>query len=134
MEEALTKDPAIRIPTAGALADRIGQAFGLTGSHIEWARMSQAELGARIEAAPPKVSEPPAPKVDTSAMDLAMGRREPSYDAFKAGSAGGPSAANPFSEDEMVMGLPPARPWWVIPAIAGACVVVGAIVTFFIAR
>ena len=138
MEEALTKDPAIRIPTVGALADRVGQAFGLTGSHVEWENVPQDQLGAHIQAVLPKLLAPPAvPKQDLSAMDAAMGRREPSYDAFKAGSAGGPSAggpANPFAEDEMVMGLPPSRPWWLIPAIAGACVVVGAIVTLLIAR
>jgi serine/threonine-protein kinase len=130
MEEALTKDPGIRIPTAAALADRIGAAFGLTGHHGEWANVPQAELGERIAAAKAHAAAapPPAPAEVTPAF-----QQEP-YDAFKAGSAGGPAALSPFSDDELVMGLPQARPRWLIPAIAAACVVVGAIVTLLVAR
>jgi len=139
MEEALTKDPAIRIASVGALADRVGAAYGLVGGHLEWAKIPQDDLGARIKSALPKLLQgrasaaaaPAAP--DTRAMDAAFKQRE-SYDAFKAGSAGGPSGASPFGDDEFAMGVPQGRPRWLLPAVAGAAVLVGAILAFLIAR
>jgi serine/threonine-protein kinase len=130
MEEALTKDPGIRIPTAAALADRIGAAFGLSGHHGEWANVPQSELGERIEASKAKAAAQPPPPELASAPAFSQ---EP-YDAFKAGSAGGPAAISAFSDDEIAMGVPQARPRWLIPAIMGACVLVGAIVTLLVAR
>ena len=89
MEEALAKNAAIRVPSMGALADRIGHAYGLEGSHAEWARTPQDALGARIQRALPALverhlAERAALKAPMAAMD----------DAFKAGSAGGPSGAH----------------------------------------
>ncbi|MEJ7727996.1 MAG: serine/threonine-protein kinase [Polyangiaceae bacterium] len=130
MEEALTKDPTIRIATAAALADRMGAAFGLSGHHGEWANVPQAELGERIETAKAQAAAaPPAAPVE-----VAPAFQQEPYDAFKAGSAGGPAGLSPFAEDEVGMGVPQARPRWLIPAIAAACVVVGAIVTLLVAR
>ena len=116
IEEALAKNPAIRIPTMGALVDRIGQAYGLEGSHTEWARTSQEELGARIRAGLPAalaryVASPKA--ADLKGMD----------DAFKAGSEGGPSGA--FQED-MIMGVPSGPPKWIYAAVAVVAVLIGA--------
>jgi serine/threonine-protein kinase len=82
MEEALAKNAGIRVPTMGALVDRIGQAYGLTGSHAEWARASQADLGAQIKAALPatlaRYEEQKKASPNLKGMD----------DAFKAGSEG----------------------------------------------
>jgi serine/threonine-protein kinase len=124
MEEALAKDAAIRIPTIGALVDRFGAAFGLEGDHHAWAREPQDQLGARIRASLPAALEKHAQAgaLDTSGLD----------DAFKAGSQGGP--VNPFYDDQMVMGVPDARPRWLIPAVAGAAVLVGAVVALLFAR
>jgi serine/threonine-protein kinase len=102
MEEALAKNAGIRVPTMGALVDRIGQAYGLTGSHAEWARTSQDALGAQIKAALPatlaRYEEQKKASPNLKGMD----------DAFRAGSEGGPSGGA-FSED-MVMGVPSGPP------------------------
>lgn len=55
MEQALAKNPNIRTPSVGALADAIGHAFGLEGNHLQWAVTPQTELGSRIAAALPAV-------------------------------------------------------------------------------
>jgi serine/threonine protein kinase len=134
MEAALTKDAGIRIPTIGALVDRIGQAYGLEGSYEAWARTPQAELRARItvglpEAVARHTAAPPAP--DLKDMDAAFRAEDP----FRAGSNGGPAAApatQSFGED-MVMGVPQGRPPWVYAA-AVAAVVVFVIAIFLLIR
>jgi serine/threonine protein kinase len=129
IEEALTKDPSIRIDSVGALADRVGRAYGLEGTHHDWAKIPQAELAATIAASLPAALErhaaAAAQKPDTSAMDA----------AFRAGSEGGPVAAGggaPFAED-MVMGVPSAGPpkWIFAAAVA---VILGALVVFLIVK
>ncbi len=123
IEEALAKAAAIRLPTMGALADRVGQAYGLEGSHLDWAKTSQDEIAARIQAALPATVErylASRPKDGGKSMD----------DAFKAGSDGGPSAFG----DDLVMGMPSkGAPKWLFAAIAGAVLLV-AVVVFVIAR
>ncbi len=134
MEEALTKDPGIRIGSVGAFADRLGHAHGLDGDHRVWAVVPQSELAAKIQAALPAALEKHAAGQaarggSLAAMDQAM------RDPFMAGSEGGPAARMVAGgDDEIVMGLPPARPRWLVPAVAGAAVIVGAVVAFLIAR
>src|SRR5262249_31931469 len=55
MEEALVKNPNIRTKSVGALADAVGHAYGLTGDHAQWAKMSQGELGQQVAEARPRV-------------------------------------------------------------------------------
>jgi serine/threonine protein kinase len=124
IEEALAKNAAIRTPTIGALADKLGGAFGLEGSHQDWARTPEKELAERIEAALPALLE-------RHAADLAQKPAPAMDDAFKAGSEGGPSVT-PFSED-LVMGVPSGPPKWIYAVVAGA-VLLGAVVAFLIVR
>ncbi len=139
IEAALTKEPSIRIPTIGALADRVGRAYGLEGDHTEWARASQDELKRRIEAGLPEALRKHEMQVaaapDTSSMDAAFQSPAASApDPFMAGSAGGPSGAMGSFDDDLVMGVPNAPPRWLLPAVAGAAVVVGVLITFLILR
>lgn len=53
LEEAFAKNPAIRVGSVGALADRMGQAYGLTGSHREWATTPVHVLADQINEALP---------------------------------------------------------------------------------
>jgi serine/threonine protein kinase len=122
MEEALTKDPDIRIKTISELAERVGHAFGLSGTHVEWAATPQEALRERIQSGLPamlaahKAKEAP-PAVDLARMDQAM-------------VVGRPPPLSSFSED-VVMGVPASStPGWVVAAALGAFVVVGAIVAF----
>ncbi|MEO8902418.1 MAG: serine/threonine-protein kinase [Polyangiaceae bacterium] len=62
MTHALKKNAALRIASTGALADAIGAAYGLTGNHLEWAKTSEAELTARVEAALPALMVAQAPQ------------------------------------------------------------------------
>jgi serine/threonine-protein kinase len=130
MEDALAKNPDIRVPTVGALADRIGQAFGLEGDHAQWAVTPQEELAARIRAgvkgAIARYEEERARVPDTSAMDAAFRTEDP----FKAGSAGGPAA---FSED-LVMGVPKGTPKWIFAAVGGVAIVLGVVVALLASR
>ncbi len=130
MDDALAKNPDIRLPSVGALADRIGHAFGLEGDHAEWATTPQEELAARIRAgvrgAVARYEEERARVPDTSALDAAFRTEDP----FKAGSAGGPAA---FSDD-LVMGVPKGTPKWIFAAVGGAAIVVGVLVALLFAR
>jgi serine/threonine-protein kinase len=123
IEEALAKNANIRTPTMGALVDKIGQAYGLTGTHAEWAKTPEKDLGERIASALPALVErylAEQPKQDTRAMD----------EAFRAGSEGGPAA---FGED-MVMGVPSSKgpPIWIF-AVVGA-LLIGAVAIFLAVR
>src|SRR6185295_16655546 len=44
MAQAFKKLPALRTASVGALADAVGAAYGLEGSHLAWATMPEAEL------------------------------------------------------------------------------------------
>lgn len=119
IEAALTKDPAIRVASAAALADQVGHALGLPGSHLTWATTPQADLG-RLIASAPRLA-PPTPSL--SGMDAAFATAKTDASAY---------GAPRFSED-IVMGVPAARPGWVAPVLAGL-VLLGAALAFFLAR
>ncbi len=57
LDEALAKQPGLRFPTVGALADALGRALGVPGSPVEWATMSADDLTRQIGSARP----PPPP-------------------------------------------------------------------------
>jgi hypothetical protein len=81
----------------------------------------------------PVPAAPPNLDIGASGRDKRALRPEPhlAVDPFLAGSEGGPGA---FAED-VVMGVPPKPlPRWLVPVIAGAAVLVGALVAFLIAR
>src|SRR5262249_40184634 len=124
IEEALAKNAGIRVPTVGALADRIGAAYGLTGAHDVWARTTEAELGQQIEAGLPAAIERHAEDKKSAPSLGAMDA------ASRAGSEGGP-AGGAFAED-MIMGVPKGPPKWIYAVVAGA-VLLG-LVVFLIAR
>ncbi len=130
MEDALAKNADIRLPSVGALADRVGHAFGLEGDHAEWATTPQEELAARIRAgvrgAIARYEEERARIPDTGAMDAAFRTSDP----FKAGSEGGPAA---FSDD-LVMGVPKGTPKWIFAAVGGAAILLGVVVALLFAR
>ncbi len=126
IEESLAKSAAIRTPSMGALVDRIGHAYGLEGSHVDWARTPQDELGARIAAALPAL-------VERYRIDHPLGAAQLSSmdDAFRAGSAGGPAGAG---FDDLVMGVPSGGPPRWLFAVIPAVLVVVAVVAFLLTR
>jgi serine/threonine-protein kinase len=50
IEEGLAKNPNIRIKTIGGLADAVGRAFGLAGTHADWATRSEDALREQLAA------------------------------------------------------------------------------------
>ncbi len=121
MDHAFAKEPADRIPTVGALADRIGHAFGLEGTHAAWARMGQDDLGEGIRAGLPEVlarlEEEQGSPGDLSAMDAAFA------------GAGAPS----FPEEE-VPAVPITRPRWLFPVLVIVVLLVAVVVALAASR
>lgn len=60
MVRALQKDRNKRYQSCGELADALGHAFGLAGTHRDWAQMSEAELSRQLDAAVPRQPAQPA--------------------------------------------------------------------------
>jgi serine/threonine-protein kinase len=48
MAEAFQKNPGMRIGSVGQLADRVGAAYGLTGTHQDWIALTETEVEAQI--------------------------------------------------------------------------------------
>lgn len=72
LEEAFAKNPAIRVGSVGALADRIGQAYGLVGSHREWADTPVHVLADRVTETLPGLlarTHRPAPAASLAERD-----------------------------------------------------------------
>jgi serine/threonine protein kinase len=136
MEVALAKNPNIRTRTVGEFADALGHAYGLTGSHTDWAYTPQAALAQAIQVALPKVMAgqqqapiaPTAPAMPAAvqgghAPPPAMGFGGPEAMAMQPMVHSYPTAAE---DNEFVMGVPKAFPRWAI----GAIFVVVAIILF----
>jgi len=71
MARAFQKAASHRIPSVGELADQVGLAYGLTGTHKEWACRPQDELEASIVAKLPQLMV--AEKVRDNAVDSFFG-------------------------------------------------------------
>ncbi|MBM4363179.1 MAG: protein kinase, partial [Deltaproteobacteria bacterium] len=59
---ALKKMAALRTATVGEFADQFGQAYGLAGTHRDWALRPESELAAEIEERLPALLAAPAPE------------------------------------------------------------------------
>jgi serine/threonine-protein kinase len=131
MQDALAKDPRDRIPTVAALADRIGAAYGLQGSHRSWAAMSQTEIGERIRqglpAALAKLEAESAGRPDLRAMDQA-------FASGPSRQAGPPSSSGDSFPEDVAMGVPQPLPRWIVPAILSGVLAVVAVAGYFVAR
>jgi serine/threonine protein kinase len=132
LEEALAKNANIRTKSVGVFADALGRAYGLEGSHLEWATTPQQELAGRIAEAAPRAM---APRV------AALGE---AVDPFAAPPSTGtaPMAQQPSaplqqrldaSEPELALGLPRRKPEWLLPVVVGLlALVVGGAVTLVV--
>jgi serine/threonine-protein kinase len=144
MEVALAKNPNIRTRTVGEFADALGHAYGLTGTHLDWAYTPQATLAQSIQAALPRVmsgqhqpgapTSPQMPVADLGAMRPpgAPPPGAPPAMAFGGGAVDAmamqPMAAASYrtvnDDAEFVMGVPKAFPRWAIGMIIGTVAVV----------
>jgi serine/threonine protein kinase len=108
MTHAFKKQAAQRIGSVGALADAIGAAYGLTGTHQEWAKVSEADLTARINAKLPELMVMvAAPAGPANVADSFFGESD-ALDTFD--SPGVPSARPPVSMQQASYETPAGLP------------------------
>ncbi|MBK8215814.1 MAG: serine/threonine protein kinase [Myxococcales bacterium] len=150
MELALAKNPNHRQPSVGAFADAIGHAYGLSGSHLEWAKIPLAELTKMLETAVPAAPRPAeadpfaAPARDpfgASAPPPAHAPSRapapaPSHHAAASQAPSGPARVleSPPDVEVALAGVPSKTPAWLVPAIAGGVVLVLAAVALLVLR
>jgi len=139
MVHAFKKNPTMRTPSIGALADALGHAFGLSGSHKDWAGIPQEELGAQVQARLPEMMAAQAP----AAQDVADGffGESDSLDAAPGavGAAMGPAPQVPYAavDDDLVpMGVPTSNNTLLLLAVGvgGVALVVGVLIVVLIMR
>jgi serine/threonine-protein kinase len=106
-EDALAKEASTRVGTVAELADRFGQAYGLEGTHRDWAYLPEQELEARINANLPAL----------------MAQRQPSV------RPGANPTSDALGDDDIIMGVPQGPPTTLYIGIGvGAAVVVATVV------
>jgi serine/threonine protein kinase len=83
MTHAFKKQPGQRIGSVGLLADAVGAAYGLSGTHQQWAKVSEAELTSHITAKLPELmaAAAAAPPKAQSAADSFFGEAD-ALDSF----------------------------------------------------
>ncbi|HKY38662.1 MAG TPA: serine/threonine-protein kinase [Polyangiaceae bacterium] len=147
MTHAFKKQAAQRIGSVGALADSIGAAYGLTGNHLEWARISEAELSARIAAQLPALMQPAAPVGPASVADSFFGESDalssfdspgsvrppgvepaPGHDQAQPGYGPGYAHGGPASYNEAPLGVPKSGNMVLFLAVGGGAMVVGILI------
>jgi serine/threonine-protein kinase len=137
LEVALAKNQNIRTPSVGALADAVGHAYGLQGDHRTWATTPQQQLAAAIAATPAPARAAPVPLA--VAADPFASRPQAATPVMTGPwAAGAPQARlqqrtafdSPSLTDLEPMGVPSAKPAWLLPVIVGLlALVVGGAVT-----
>jgi serine/threonine-protein kinase len=119
LEQGLAKNPNIRSPSAGALADAVGKAYGLSGDHRAWAVAPQQELAREIESARPRWAAARVAALDVARDPFAMGGSPVAADPYGA-SRGMDQAFGAIREAELVPeGVPSGKPGWLLPLIVG---------------
>jgi serine/threonine protein kinase len=129
--DSLAKDPKIRTGSVAELADRAGQAYGLDGTHLEWARIPEDELRRKVEIAAltPRASQRgqmPRPNVGPAGNQ--------GFADMSLQSAPNPQA-DAFRDDDMIMGLPDqssSKTLYVVMGVVGLVLVVGALAFFLL--
>lgn len=136
MTHAFKKQAGQRIGSVGALADAVGQAYGLTGTHQEWAKAAEADLTARVAAKLPELMQQAAkPAGPANAADSFFGESD-ALDTFDS-PGGAPSARPPASMQhalpEIPMGVPKSggnTMLWV--AVCGGALVLGVLIAVIV--
>ena len=149
MVDAFKKLPAKRIPSVGALADAFGRAYGLEGTHFDWAKVPEGELQARIDSKLPalmQVVPQQAAVLKRDAADAFFGESDALEGYTAAAPIGGapamaPMAAAPYGHaplpptqpmeavDMMPAGVPKKGPGLgILFAVGGGALVVGVLI------
>ena len=127
LDEAFEKDQGRRVASVGMLADKVGQAYGLTGTHRDWAYIPQQELAERIAVVLPALlpARPTTVQVQTESDPFAapqeLARREHNARADQD------LRASNAQYDEIESRIVPKGPPWAL--IGGAAALVAILVT-----
>ncbi|PIE06114.1 MAG: hypothetical protein CSA75_01210, partial [Sorangium cellulosum] len=97
LKDAFAKEPELRVASVGLLCNRLGQAFGLQGSHRDWAYVAEQELQEKINAALPELMKRKIPEPTEQADPFAIAEK----DFFaRAPAKKTKASANQTSKDE----------------------------------
>lgn len=137
LERGLAKNPNIRTPSVGALADAVGQAYGLAGDHRAWAALPQQELGRQITEAMPRLMTskvvPLAVAGDPFAAPASGGGGVPLGEPVSVGRRMDQAFGAVGEADLEPMGVPKGTPAWLLPLVVGLlALLVGGVVTLAI--
>jgi serine/threonine-protein kinase len=130
MANAFKKDASVRIESVGKLADLIGGAYGLAGTHTDWANMTEAQLTAQIEARLPELMQAPVPgpggdvTEDFFGEQDALGGMDQAFAAVQR-PQGGLIAEEPA-------GVPMTSSWIVLGALGGVLLVLAGLVAWLV--
>lgn len=116
MTQAFQKNPGMRTSSVGELADRVGQAYGLAGTHHDWIALTQTVVAAQITERMPAAIEAmtTAPSGD-SALDDFFGDGGNVLDQGAAGSVPIGTAIQQNGPALAIPGAPRQLPGWAIP-------------------
>jgi serine/threonine-protein kinase len=139
MVSAFKKLPVQRIPTVGALADAFGAAYGLEGTHADWAKIPEGELAQRIEAKLPALlsAQPVAAPKNRDAADAFFGESDaldgyegPAVAAPAPAQASGVAPTQPMAQVDMLpAGVPKKGPGLgLLIAVGGGALVLGVLI------
>jgi hypothetical protein len=147
MELALAKNPNHRQATVGAFADALGHAYGLPGTHHDWARTPLAELTATLDASQPAArsdaqSDPFAPRISAAPDPFAapaprVSERPPTPEPPVPELAPPPAefwAQRPPSAPPPPPVVVAKTPGWLVPAIAAVVLLAAAVVALLVLR
>jgi serine/threonine-protein kinase len=138
LDEAFSKNVAMRVGTVGLLADKVGRAYGLEGTHRDWAYTAVQALAERINGALPGLLAGAAATVaavDADPFAVAdpfkglSGRAAPIPPAPPIpGPMNGSAPPGAMSQSDLqIAGLSKGPPLWIFVAIG--LVVFGAVAT-----
>lgn len=146
LDEAFEKDPARRVASVGSLADKVGHAYGLEGTHRDWAYTPQEALAERIRAVLPSLLGPPKPVMaQTEADPFAAPQSPPTTPSATDGfvpaprppqvvTAQGPTRSAAPADDLEARVIPKGPPiGLIIGGVVALLIVVGVIVGVVIA-
>ncbi len=128
MAGAFKKNAAVRTESIGKLADMFGAAYGLVGSHLDWAMIPEQQLDQQIQAklpdlmrAQPQAAGPEDVSDDFFGEQDALGGMDRAF-----ASAGAPAAPGPAADEygELPRGVPRSPTSWVLPIVIGGGVLV----------
>jgi hypothetical protein len=137
MVQAFRKQAAMRTASVGALADQVGEAYGLVGGHRVWAEVPEGDLSAQIQARLVEMMRPPveAPRPATAA-DSFFGEADALADDMPAAPVAQVSGVAPTIPDAALIpaGVPKSsNSKLLMIALGGGALLVGLVITLVIA-